>query len=476
MLRRWLSSLAFSVLVLSMARAQQAAPPQQPPATNESTPAQSAPATSPQAPSGPPPTNQQCIDCHSKSKPQIVTEWKQSKHSQVNVGCIDCHGAGHASASDVDKVKIARPNVCARCHQQQVDQDRHGKHSQALVAMKTMFNAHWRAARPQGSMMPTAGQGCADCHRTGSPDTKNEITFEKFGGVEGGALEWGAGACSSCHSRHGFSVEEARQPQACQYCHIGADNDQHGMYETSRHGIQFDLKQRGLLPANAAVPTCQTCHMPKGDHAVLTSWGYRGLSMPLPADKQWAADRTAILKGLNFFAEDGEENPSMETAKTYMVMRFSQEDWQKERDKMTSVCLQCHSEEFSKQQLKTGDDAVRNSDHLVAEAMHVISGLYGDGILQPPAKDRQYPWLISFDPPKTIIEQRLETMFFEHRMHYFQGAFHSSPKYSIEDGLAKLQEDLVAITEMAADLRANHPKSGQRQAPTKGTPVHPKTK
>jgi hypothetical protein len=475
MRRNWLLFCAFFAFLVSMAGAQQTAPPQQSPPADQGVPAQSAPVTSPQTTAGPPPTNQQCIDCHGKSKPQIVTEWKQSKHSQVNVGCIDCHGAAHASASDVDKVKIARPNVCAHCHQPQVDQDRHGKHSQALVAIKTMFNAHWREMRSQGSMMPSAGQGCVDCHRTGSPDTKNEITFEKFGGVEGGALEWGAGACSSCHSRHSFSVEEARQPQACQYCHIGADNDQHGMYETSRHGILFDLKQRGLLPANASVPTCQTCHMPKGDHAVLTSWGYRGLSLPLPADKQWAADRTAILKGLNFLGEKGEDNPSMETAKAYMVMRFSQEDWQKERDKMTAVCVQCHSEKFSKDQLQAGDDAVRTSDHLVAEAMRVISGLYEGGILPPPAKDRPYPWLISFDPPKTIIEQRLETMFFEHRMHYFQGAFHSSPKYSIEDGLAKLRDDLTAITEMAASLKANPTKSRQLHAPTKGAPVHPKT-
>lgn len=141
MRRQFLLVVGFLAICSYLALAQQNAAPA---ASGQQT---EAPAASDQQTEAPAASNAQCIDCHSKSRPQIVSEWKQSKHSQVNVGCIDCHGAGHASASDVAKVKIARSEICAHCHQAQVDQDRRGKHSIALAAMRTMPNAHWRPAR-----------------------------------------------------------------------------------------------------------------------------------------------------------------------------------------------------------------------------------------------------------------------------------------------------------------------------------------
>jgi hydroxylamine dehydrogenase len=69
-----------------------------------------------------------CIDCHSKVTPNIVSDWKLSKHSGVEVTCETCHGNEHTSASDVAKVKIPTPETCATCHQTQVEQFKHGKH------------------------------------------------------------------------------------------------------------------------------------------------------------------------------------------------------------------------------------------------------------------------------------------------------------------------------------------------------------
>jgi len=39
----------------------------------------------------------QCIECHSKITPNIVSDWKLSKHSQVEVTCVSCHGDQHTS-------------------------------------------------------------------------------------------------------------------------------------------------------------------------------------------------------------------------------------------------------------------------------------------------------------------------------------------------------------------------------------------
>lgn len=70
------------------------------------------------------------------------------------------------------------------------------------------------------------------------------------------------------------------------------------MYSASKHGVRHELKQLHVLPADAAAPTCQTCHIQDGNHAVRTAWGFLALRLPLPEDKQWAADRATILQAL----------------------------------------------------------------------------------------------------------------------------------------------------------------------------------
>src|SRR5215471_10852020 len=54
-------------------------------------------------------TPAQCVDCHNKVTPNIVADWKLSKHSGVEVTCVTCHGDRHTSATDVAKVKIPTP-------------------------------------------------------------------------------------------------------------------------------------------------------------------------------------------------------------------------------------------------------------------------------------------------------------------------------------------------------------------------------
>ena len=39
------------------------------------------------------------------------------------------------------------------------------------------------------------------------------------------------GACSTCHTRHLFSVAVAREPGACGNCHLGPDHPQLEIYE-----------------------------------------------------------------------------------------------------------------------------------------------------------------------------------------------------------------------------------------------------
>jgi hypothetical protein len=389
----------------------------------------------------------QCVGCHAKVTPNIVSDWKLSKHSQVDVTCVACHGDQHTSADDVTKVKMPTPDTCATCHQTQVEQYKKGKHSMAWAAMLAMPTIHW-----QPMAMIEGQKGCGGCHKIGLKSPQDMAALNR---VEN---EFGTASCDSCHTRHTFSVEEAKQPQACESCHMGFDHPQWEMYSSSKHGVRVDLKQRKILPPDAAAPTCQTCHMQDGNHEVRTAWGFLAVRLPMPEDKQWAADRATILQALGVLDPDGKPTALLETVKAADVARLTQEDWQRERDKMLKTCNQCHSLNFAKQQLRLGDDMIRNADRLMAEAIQVVAGLYKDGVLPKP-KNYAYafPNLLTFHDAPTVIEQKLFVMYLEHRMRTFQGTFHASPDYALWYGWSEMQRDLTEIRELATDLRRAHP-------------------
>src|SRR6266496_395701 len=392
----------------------------------------------------------QCLECHSKTTPNIVSDWKLSKHSSVEVSCVTCHGDKHTSANDVSKVSIPTPETCAQCHETQVAQFRKCKHAIAWAAMKAMPTIHW-----QPMAMIEGQKGCGGCHKIGDKTGMELMELRE----NSSGTEFGAAQCDACHTRHTFSIEEARQPQACETCHMGFDHPQWEMYSASKHGVRNDLKQKHVLPADAAAPTCQTCHMQDGNHEVRTAWGFLAVRLPLPEDKQWAADRAAILQALGVLDPDGKPTAMVDTVKAADVARLTQEDWQRERDKMIKTCNQCHSVNFAKQQLQQGDEMIRNADHLMAEAIRIVAGLYKDGVLPKPANyTYPFPNLLTYHDAPTVIEQKLFVMYLEHRMRTFQGTFHASPDYALWYGWSEMQRDLTEIKELAAEMR--HDKQG----------------
>ncbi|HZQ95101.1 MAG TPA: multiheme c-type cytochrome [Candidatus Sulfotelmatobacter sp.] len=386
-----------------------------------------------------------CVDCHSKVTPNIVSDWKLSKHSAAEIGCASCHGDQHTSANDVAKVKIPTPETCSQCHETQVTQFKKGKHALAWASMKAMPTIHY-----QPMAMIEGEKGCGGCHKIGDKSVAEIEELRK----NGSGAAFGAAQCDSCHTRHTFSVEEARQPQACETCHMGFDHPQWEMYSASKHGVRHELKQEHVLPADAAAPSCQTCHMQDGNHEVRTAWGFLAVRLPLPEDKQWAADRATVLQALGVLDPQGQPTKLVEVVKAADVARLSQEDWQRERDKMVKTCNQCHSVNFAKQQLALGDDMIKNADHLMAQAIRIIADLYKDGVLPKPANySYPFPNLLTFHDAPTVIEQKLFVMYLEHRMRTFQGTFHASPDYALWYGWSEMQRDLTEIKELAAQMR-----------------------
>ncbi len=395
------------------------------------------------APSTPPAQGVACLDCHRKLTPGIVSDWQASRHSQNGVDCAACHGDAHRSADDVAKVRIPTPETCEACHESQVAQFRGGKHAFGWAAMKAMPTTHQLPLALREGM-----KGCGGCHKIGLK-TEAEIRALKASGAG-----FGVASCDACHTRHVFSVQEARQPQACQTCHMGFDHPQWEMYSSSKHGVRYLLKQTRALPDTVAAPTCQTCHMPDGHHGVRTAWGFLAVRLPLPDDPQWAADRTTILQALGVLDPDGKPTPRLDVVKTADVARLTEADWQRERDKMVNVCRRCHSASFARGELAKGDEIIKDADRLLAEAIRVVAGLYRDGVLQKPKTYAYaFPDLLAFHDAPSVIEQKLFVMHLEHRMRAFQGAFHANPDYALWYGWSELVRDLTEIKTMAEELR-----------------------
>ncbi|MBU1095109.1 MAG: cytochrome C [Ignavibacteriae bacterium HGW-Ignavibacteriae-2] len=390
--------------------------------------------------------SQDCITCHKNVTPNAVSDWQLSKHSQNDVGCSDCHGVAHTNANDYGYVQLPTYQTCAQCHDTQAEQFKKGKHALAWAAMKAMPSIH-----AQPIALTDGMKGCGGCHKQGIK-TEEEIKMLK---AEGSVF--GHASCDACHTRHTFSVEEARQPQACQTCHQGFDHPQWEMYSASKHGVRYLLKQNGILPADASAPTCQTCHMSEGNHEVRTAWGFLAVRLPMPEDEQWAKDRTVVLQGLGVLDPEGKPTSLLEVVKAADVARLNEESWQIERDKMLKVCGDCHSENFAKAELAKGDNMIKEADRLMAEAITTVADLYKDGTLKKPESyPHAFPFLLTFHDAPTVIEQKLFEMFLEHRMRTFQGTFHNNPDYALWYGWSAMKRTLSEVKELAVEMRRSH--------------------
>ena len=139
------------------------------------------------------------------------------------------------------------------------------------------------------------------------------------------------GACSACHSRHSFSVAQARQPENCGKCHLGPDHPQKEIYEESKHGIAYYGNIPAMNLGNSkwvvgedywAAPTCATCHMSATRDLPLTHEIGGRISWTL---------RPAISEKV-----DAQAKKAGKAVKP----------WEARRADMQKVCANCHAESF----------------------------------------------------------------------------------------------------------------------------------
>jgi len=392
-----------------------------------------------------------CITCHKKVSPGQVKDWSVSKHAKNDVTCSVCHGDEHTGANDVNKVRLPDEHVCAECHEKQFDQFSKGKHQMGWTALNALPVTH---IEPDELM--EGGIGCGGCHNMGIKSAAQKKEQHEKG------YRYQNNSCDECHTRHSFSKKEALNPRACQQCHMGYDHPQWEMWSSAKHGTRWFAKQNGDLPRGAAAPTCQDCHMPNGNHENRTAWGFLGVRLPLPKDKQWAADRVTILKALGVLnPETGQPTARLEIVKAADLARLDQASWEKEREKMVKTCSKCHSEQYARTQLDMGDQIMKKADRLMAEAIEIVAGLYKDGIIKKPDNyEFAYPDLLYFMrtgggdlKQATFIEQVLFQMYMKHRMRTYQAFFHMNPDYAYWYGWSMMTKDLTEIRDLAKQMR-----------------------
>ena len=296
----------------------------------------------------------ECVACHKKDNPGIVQQWGSSAHYGANVGCYECHAADKkdpdAYIHDEKKVKkhisiIVSPKDCANCHEKaakEMTESHHAKGGRIIGSLDNLLaevvegnNSLKTPAFPDG-ISPAAVSGCWQCHGSQVKVLKDgQLDPATWPNTGIGRInpDGSEGACSACHSRHKFSVAQARHPENCGKCHMGPDHPQLEIYNESKHGIAFhanvdkmnlDSSKWVVGEDYNAAPTCATCHMSATNNQPVThdvgnriSWNNR----PPVSIRPEVSDQKYGLKSASI-------------------------KWEERRDNMKDVCQTCHSENW----------------------------------------------------------------------------------------------------------------------------------
>jgi hydroxylamine dehydrogenase len=323
-----------------------------------------------------------CVTCHSVITPGIVNDWQDSAHAAARVDCATCHapaGAGQRpdvfTHNGIEVVTLVTPAQCAQCHPQE--------------ASEFLASRHADAARFVGSLDdilgeivgggPAANSGCKQCHGStvqvvaGQPGKLDPATWPNTG-IGRINPDGSQGTCTACHSRHGFRIAQARQPEVCGKCHLGPDHPQYEVWWESKHGSRYyEALNEGWYPdldAPAgqwwpgrqyyiAGPTCASCHISATPSQPVTHDVGTRISWTL---------RPAVSS--------------------------KQENWEQKRAAMQDVCANCHSPQFVGNFYSQFDALVAlYNDKFAAPAKGVMDKLYADGKLTQTPFDEPIEWV-----------------------------------------------------------------------------------
>ncbi len=392
-----------------------------------------------------------CIECHAEKQPGIVADWKNSRHGHVNVSCIDCHGVdkGYEMASQsCPGVKgtetyisvVVTPKTCGRCHSAEVDQFSKSGHARASMQYHSPDGRNFKSmtaliATHEGQGVEKFKDasdmaGCMQCHgselKLGADGRPTKETWPAAG-VGTTYPDGSVGNCVVCHTRHRFSIAEARKPAACASCHLGPDHPDIEIFNNSKHGHiynseastwNFTSAPDAWEPGDYRAPTCAVCHM-SGIGALTTTHNIsERLKWNLWSPESLVRNSPDPLSPLTGEGIEG-------------------------RQKMKSVCSNCHSS--------------LHTDNFF-ESVDLNIELYNEAYWRPALamqKELAEKKLLKENPWDDEFQKIYYHLWHHEGRRMRQGAAMGGPDYAHWHGVFELQQDLYKLQSISENRLKN---------------------
>lgn len=415
------------------------------------------------------PESRLCVSCHLQVSPGIVYDWLNSRHARVTpaealrqphrerrlsssqvpeglrervVGCYECHGLRTEAHEDAfehfgQRIQVVvSPKDCATCHAEEEAQYSESTKAYAHINLKAnpLFDQLVHAS--VGKVMVERGflrqlpashlaqeSTCYACHGTRVEVVGRRTVESPVGPVEVPQLSgWpnqgvgrinpdgSRGACTACHTRHRFDIEEARRPETCSQCHLEPDVPAYNVYRESKHGNRhFAIGTRTdrftpvpwMVGRDFQVPTCATCHnsllvRPDGEVVVERNHDFgsriwvRIFGLPYSHPHPLHGDTTKIRNA------EGLPLPTTLGGQPAAEFLISPQEQARRREKMEMVCRTCHSSSWTHHFFQAFEHTVRETDEMVGAATQLLQQAWQEGLADPSHpfdEDLEFRWV-----------------------------------------------------------------------------------
>ena len=225
------------------------------------------------------------------------------------------------------------------------------------------------------------------------------------------------GACTSCHTRHSFSIEEARKPYTCSECHKGPDVPAYKVYMVSKHGNIYYAEGKDwdfkavpwTVGKDFRAPTCATCHVSlivdeegntiaKRTHQMndRNAWRLFGLIYAHPHPKDADTSKIKNKAGLPL--------PTELTGEPVSEFLIDAKEMDRRRENMKRVCRACHSSSWVDNHFARFEKTIETTNKQTLAATQILLKAWKAGVAQ--------------GLPSSIFDEAIEKMWVEQWLFY----------------------------------------------------------